>query len=83
VVLAILLLVIVHILIVVPLVPLGKADTWTGWDKLTDRLGEELEIMPPGSFVFSRGYEIASEVAEHFCPQLLNADRTMLAMAWS
>ncbi len=45
--------------------PLGKANTWTGWSQLSERVEQVRNAMPGPSFVFSRNHKISSELAFH------------------
>ncbi len=59
------LLLVTHVVPLVHIVPLGRADTWTGWPELTRRVITIKEETGPGTFVFSDEYKISAEIAYH------------------
>ena len=63
--LALFLLLVAHILPLARIVPLGRADTWSGWPELTRKVLETKAEMGPGAFVFSNEYKISSEISFH------------------
>jgi hypothetical protein len=63
--LALVLLLAAHILPLARIVPLGRADTWSGWPELTRTVLETKAEMGPGAFVFSDEYKISSEISFH------------------
>ena len=66
--LALLLLLVAHILPLARIVPLDRADTWSGWPELTRKVLEMKTEMGPGAFVFSDEYKISSEISFHSLP---------------
>ncbi len=60
----------VHVLAVVPVFPMKKADTWTGWPELADRVTELVEEMGPETIIFGNDYKVPSQItfytAEHY-----------------
>ena len=63
--LALFLLLVAHILPLTRIVPLGRADTWSGWPELSRKVLASKAEMGPGAFVFSDEYKISSEISFH------------------
>ena len=54
--------VVLHALPVVPVFPLGRIDTWTGWKELGQRVAAVKKEMGPDTFIFSHNHKIPSEI---------------------
>jgi len=51
-----------HLLPLVPLFPIRKGDTWTGWKELSKRVLEIKYEMGDDTFIFGHEYKIPSEI---------------------
>jgi len=58
----------VHLLPIVPLIPIRRGDTWTGWKELATRVSEIKKEMGPQTFIFGHEYKIPSEVSFYTHP---------------
>ena len=51
-----------HSLPVVPIFPMRRGDTWTGWQQLADRVLEIKNEMGKDTFIFGNEYKVPSEI---------------------
>lgn len=51
-----------HVVPIVPLFPIRRGDTWTGWRQLAKRVMQLKKEMGENTFIFSHGYKIPSEI---------------------
>ncbi|OQY26789.1 MAG: hypothetical protein B6244_12435 [Candidatus Cloacimonetes bacterium 4572_55] len=51
-----------HLLLLAPFVPVGSGDTWSGWEKLADRVKKVKAELEGETFIFSPSYKISSEL---------------------
>ena len=67
-ILGFLLVIMVHILPLLPIIPLKKGDTWTGWKALADRVTVMKHEMGGEPFIFGHEYKIPSEITYYTHP---------------
>jgi 4-amino-4-deoxy-L-arabinose transferase-like glycosyltransferase len=51
-----------HLLPLLPMFPIRRGDTWTGWQELADRVMEIKTEMGEETFIFGHEYKIPSEI---------------------
>ena len=51
-----------HLLPVIPIFPMRRGDTWTGWQQLADRVLEIKNEMGKDTFIFGNEYKVPSEI---------------------
>ncbi|UCE08432.1 MAG: glycosyltransferase family 39 protein, partial [bacterium] len=51
-----------HLLPIVPMFPIRKGDSWTGWQELANRTMEIKKEMGEDTFIFGHEYKIPSEI---------------------
>lgn len=62
-ILGLIIVLIMHLLPIVPMFPIRKGDTWTGWKELSKRVVEiKKEMGEDNTFIFGHEYKIPSEI---------------------
>jgi 4-amino-4-deoxy-L-arabinose transferase-like glycosyltransferase len=51
-----------HLMLIAPIVPIRKGDTWTGWKELSAKVMSLKQEMGEGTFIFGHEYKIPSEI---------------------
>ncbi len=57
-----------HLLPVIPLFPIRRGDTWTGWHELASRVMQLKAEMGEKTFIFGHEYKIPSEITFYTSP---------------